>query len=214
MAERARITVIAGVNGAGKSSVVGEMLRQRGGEYFNPDEVTRKFLAASKSMTQEEANSRAWDEGKRRLEDAIRTKEDFVFETTLGGTTITALLARALDEGLEVALFYVGLEKVELHIERVRARAQAGGHDIPEFKIRERYTSSIKNLVKLAPRLTELRVFDNSIEGDPKTGKRPAPRDLLRSNCGKISFCCELATCPNWAKPVLAVLLRGTEHGG
>ena len=208
MAERARITVIAGVNGAGKSSIVGERLRQSGGEYFNPDEVTRKFLAASKSMTQDEANSRAWDEGRRRLEDAIREKSDFVFETTLGGSTITELLVKALDEGLEVALFYVGLEKVELHIERVRSRVQAGGHDIPEPKIRERYTSSIKNLVKLAPRLTELRVFDNSIQADPKTGKAPAPRELLHSEGGRITSHCELATCPDWAKPVLAVLLR------
>jgi predicted ABC-type ATPase len=208
MAESARITVIAGVNGAGKSSIVGERLRQSGGEYFNPDEVTRKFLAASKSMTQDEANSRAWDEGRSRLEDAIREKSDFVFETTLGGSTITELLVKALDEGLEVALFYVGLEKVELHLERVRSRVQAGGHDIPELKIRERYTSSIKNLVKLAPRLTELRVFDNSIQADPKTGKAPAPWELLHSEGGRITSHCELATCPDWAKPVLAVLLR------
>lgn len=208
MAERARITVIAGVNGAGKSSVVGEKLRQSGGEYFNPDEVTRKFLAASKSMTQDEANARGWDEGRRRLEDAIREKSDFVFETTLGGSTITELLVRALDEGLEVALFFVGLETVELHIERVHSRVQAGGHDIAEPKIRERYTSSIKNLVKLAPRLTELRVFDNSIQSDPKTGKAPAPRELLHSEGGRITSHCELATCPDWAKPVLTVLLR------
>lgn len=211
MAEPARITVIAGVNGAGKSSVVGEQLRQSGGEYFNPDEVTRKFLAASNSMTLEDANSRAWDEGKRRLEDAIRDKADFVFETTLGGTTITELLSKALDEGLEVALFYVGLEKVELHLARVRARVQAGGHDIPESRIRERYTSSLKNLVKLAPRLTALRVFDNSIEADPKIGKAPAPRELLRSECGKVTAHCDLATCPDWAKPILGLLLRGTE---
>ncbi len=208
MAERARITVIGGVNGAGKSSVVGEKLRQSGGEYFNPDEVTRKFLAASKSMTQDEANARAWAEGKRQLEVAVRQKADYVFETTLGGSSITELLSKALDEGLEVAVFFVGLEKVELHIERVRSRVQAGGHDIPEPKIRERYTSSIRNLVKLAPRLTELRVFDNSIRADPKTGKAPAPRELLHSEGGRITSHCELATCPDWAKPVLAVLLR------
>lgn len=208
MAERARITVIAGVNGAGKSSVVGEALRRSGGEYFNPDEVTRRFLAVSKSMTLEDANSRAWMEGKRQLEDAIREKADYVFETTLGGATIPELLGTAIDEGLEVAIFFVGLEKVELHVERVKARVQAGGHDIPENKIRERYTSSIQNLVKLAPRLTELRVFDNSLEADPKTGKAPAPRALLHSERGKIMSHCELATCPDWAKPVLAVLLR------
>ncbi|MFZ5444942.1 MAG: zeta toxin family protein [Myxococcota bacterium] len=211
MDERARITVIAGVNGAGKSSVVGEALRQRGGEYFNPDEVTPRFRAASRSMTLEDANARAWAEGKRRLEDAIREKADFVFETTLGGATITELLSRALDEGLEVAVFYVGLEKVELHLERVRSRVKAGGHDIPENKIRERYTSSIKNLVKLAPRLTELRVFDNSVEADPKTGAAPAPREIIHCEGGRVTSHCELALCPDWAKPVLAVLLRGAE---
>ena len=211
MAERARITVIAGVNGAGKSSVVGERLRQSGGEYFNPDEVTRKFRAASSSMTLEEANSHAWDEGKRRLEEAIRDKADFVFETTLGGNTMTELLSKALDEGLEVALFYVGLEKVELHLARVRARVEAGGHDIPESKIRERYTSSLKNLVKLAPRLTELRVFDNSLDADPKTAKAPAPREILQSESGRVTAHCELVTCPEWAKPILGLLLRGTE---
>jgi predicted ABC-type ATPase len=134
-----------------------------------------------------------------------------VFETTLGGTTMTELLSKALDEGLEVALFYVGLETVELHIERVRARVRDNGHDIPEAKIRERYTSSLKNLVKLAPRLTELRVIDNSIEADPKTGKAPAPRELLQSQRGSVTAHCELATCPDWAKPVLGLLLRGTE---
>jgi len=211
MAERARITVIAGVNGAGKSSVVGERLRQSGGEYFNPDEVTRKFQAASTSLTLAEANSRAWDEGKQRLEEAIRVRADFVFETTLGVTTMTELLSEALDEGLEVALFYVGLDKVELHLARVRARVAAGGHDIPEPKIRERYASSLKNLVKLAPRLTELRVFDNSLDADPKTGQAPAPRELLKSEGGRVTAHCELSTCPEWAKPILGLLLRGTE---
>jgi len=70
---------------------------------LNPDEVTRKFLVASTSMTLAEANSRAWDEGKRMLGVAIRGKTDFVFEATLGGTTMTELLSKALDEGLEGA---------------------------------------------------------------------------------------------------------------
>ncbi len=120
---------------------------------------------------------------------------------------MTELLSKGLDEGLEVALFYVGLAKVELHLARVRA----GGHDIPEHKIWERFTSSLKNLVKLAPRLTELRLFDNSIDADPKTEKAPTPRELLRTEDGKVTSYCELATCPDWAKPVLGLLLRNTE---
>ena len=41
---RGIITVLAGVNGAGKSSVAGNYIRQTGGDYYNPDEATREIL--------------------------------------------------------------------------------------------------------------------------------------------------------------------------
>jgi predicted ABC-type ATPase len=206
--ERARITVIAGVNGAGKSSIAGESLRQSGGEYFNPDEATRTFMKAGPSLSLAEANVRAWEEGRRRLEEAIRDREDFTFETTLGGASMTKLLFNALDAGLEVAIFYVGLSSVELHLSRVRSRVSRGGHDIPEAKVRERYTSSLRNLVKLAPRLGVLQVLDNSFEADPETGHCPQPEELLHAENGKLVRHCELSECPAWAKPVFTVLLR------
>jgi predicted ABC-type ATPase len=210
MVEKPRITVIAGVNGAGKSSVAGERLRQTGGEYFNPDEATKRFLAASPSMTFEEANARGWHEGRRQLSDAITNQEDFTFETTLGGKTITELLFKALDAGLEVAMIYVGLESAELHLDRVRSRVDAGGHDIAEAKVRERYTSSLQNLVRLAPRLTALRVLDNSADADPKTGHRPEPKEILYSEAGKLVRQSDPSMCPAWAKPVFVVLLKNT----
>jgi len=208
MVDGARITVIAGVNGAGKSSVAGAALRQLGGEYFNPDEATRRFLTVSPSMSAEEANSRAWAEGRRRLEEAIRSRQDYAFETTLGGSTMTRLLFEALGEGLDVAVFFVGLGNAELHLARIASRVAAGGHAIAEAKVRERYISSIKNLVSLAPYLSELRVFDNSKDADPKTGHRPEPQELLYASAGNLVRSLELADCPDWAKPVLMVLLR------
>jgi predicted ABC-type ATPase len=208
MVDPARITVIAGVNGAGKSSVAGEALRQRGGEYFNPDEATKEFLAVSPSMSNDEANTRAWAEGRRRLEEATRDRLDYAFETTLGGSTITALLFEALDQGLEVAVFFVGLASVELHLARIASRVAAGGHAIDESKVRERFVSSIKNLVRLAPYVTELLVFDNSTDADPKTGHRPEPQEVLYATAGELKRSMELTACPDWVKPVLAVLVR------
>lgn len=194
--------MLAGVNGAGKSSIAGATLREAGGDYFNPDEWTRKLQDAG-GMTLEEANARAWELGRTGLEDAIRRKQDFTFETTLGGTTLTELLHRALDEGLEVAVFYIGLASPELHIARVRARVAAGGHDIPDEKIRKRFRSSRQNLLRLAPRLTEFVVYDNSHEADPKPGAAPAPRLLLRAAQGELVEHCALDECPEWAKPIL-----------
>lgn len=208
MADAARITVIAGINGAGKSSLVGAALRQTGGEYFNPDEVTRRFLAASPSMTHDEANSRAWAEGRQQLAQAIRAHQDYTFETTLGGNTITRLLFDALSEGLEVAIIFVGLASVDLHLARIASRVAAGGHAIQESKVRERYVSSIKNLVRLAPYLTELRVLDNSTDADPKAGQPPEPQEILYAAAGELKRSLELSACPAWLKPVLAVLVR------
>lgn len=210
--EPARITVIGGVNGAGKSSVAGATLRQRGGEYFNPDEVTRAILLSSPELTNDQANSCAWNEGRKRLEGAIRDRAEYAFETTLGGNTVTRLLFEALDSGLEVAVFFVGLASPELHLARVQSRVAAGGHDIPEAKVRQRYTSSIENLVRLAPRLTELSIFDNSVDADPKTGQRPVPNEILYATKGKLARHVELDDCPAWARPVLVALLRSEER--
>ncbi len=118
------------------------------------------------------------------------------------------LLHQALSKKMEVRIWYVGLATPELHIARVRARVAAGGHDIPETKIRERYESSRLNLVDLMPKLTELRLFDNSEEGDPRKGVAPRPALLLHMDHGKIVEMCDLRKTPDWAKPILATALK------
>jgi predicted ABC-type ATPase len=207
------IYVLAGTNGAGKSSIGGAMFRESGAEYFDPDEAAQRFRAANPGMTLEEANSAAWRQGKRLLERAISERLDFAFETTLGGHTIAGLLARALSKKMEVRIWYVGLATPELHIARVRSRVAAGGHDIPEAKIRERYESSRLNLVDLMPKLTELRVYDNSEEGDPRRNIAPRPRLLLHMDHGKIVDSCDMAETPEWAKPILVTAMK-LAHAG
>lgn len=78
------IHVFAGVNGSGKSSILGEPIKSAGGSFFNPDTFTRELMAADPSLTLEEAQSTAWSFGRDSLEDAIATGRNFAFETTLG----------------------------------------------------------------------------------------------------------------------------------
>ncbi len=54
-----RLHVLAGVNGAGKSSIGGASLRSFGGEYYNPDEAARALMAAHPALSQVEANGAA-----------------------------------------------------------------------------------------------------------------------------------------------------------
>ena len=204
------IYVLAGANGAGKSSIGGAIFRQKGGEYFNPDEATKRIISANPSITRERANSAAWSEGKRLLERAIDERCNFAFETTLGGRTIAALLEKALSRGMEVRVWYVGLESPELHIARVRSRVRSGGHDIPEAKIRERFFQSRWNLIHLLPKLTEVMVYDNSEEADPRSGLTPKPKLILHAVKGKTAAMCDLEQTPSWAKPILMAALNAS----
>src|SRR5205814_8785490 len=129
---QSRIDVIAGVNGSGKSSIGGAAFRENGGEYYNPDEVARKLMAANPTLTQVDANTAAWDQGVKLLKRAIAERKDFVFETTLGANTIPRLLAQAASQGIEIYIWDVGLSSAELHSERVLSRMRRAVHDIPD----------------------------------------------------------------------------------
>lgn len=203
-----QIIVLAGTNGAGKSAVAGEALRESGGDYFNPDEVTRQFLVRSAGLSQDEANARAWRLGRRLLARAIAERLDFAFETTLGGRTMTGLLMKASNVGMAVRIWYVGLASVELHLARVRARVAEGGHDIPESRIRARFDASRRNLIRLLPHLSELRLIDNSLERNPASDEQPAPRLILHVEHGRVRDVCREVDVPTWAKPIVEAAIQ------
>ncbi len=203
-----RLFVIAGVNGAGKSSIAGAAIRDFGSEYFNPDEAARAFLHANPNLAQEDANGAAWSAGVGLLKRAIAEHLDYAFETTLGGNTIPHLLTQAASQGSQIHLWYIGLSSVALHIERVRARVRRGGHDIPEQDIRRRFDHSRLNLIELLPHLTALRVFDNSTQGDPSWGQLPKLQLILHMEQRKILRPLDPTSTPTWAKPIVAAALK------
>jgi predicted ABC-type ATPase len=205
------IFVLAGNNGAGKSSLGGATIRAMGADYFNPDEAARRIHAVNPGMTAEQANAAAWHEGRRLLERAIAERPTFAFETTLGGKTMVSLLDDAITAGIDVRVWYVGVESPDVCVERVRARVAAGGHAIPEAMIRQRYHKSLLNLLRLIPGISELRVFDNSTEAAPAAGRRPQPVLLLQMKHQRAVATCELAHAPAWAKPILAAAIRLSE---
>jgi predicted ABC-type ATPase len=207
-APTAGIYVLAGTNGAGKSSIGGEALRQVGVEFFNPDAIAQRIRTLQPTATMEHVNSLAWHTGRRLLEQAIVDRRNFAFETTLGGASMTGLLARAADAGLEVRVWYVGLATPDLHLARVRARVARGGHDIPEDAIRRRFDQSRLNLIRLLGKLTELRLYDNSAEADPAAGVAPKPVLLLHWRSGRIIAPADLHQTPDWAQPIIVAAAK------
>ncbi|HUJ00773.1 MAG TPA: hypothetical protein VLY46_11090 [Usitatibacter sp.] len=180
------------------------MLRASGADYYNPDEAAGEIRKGNPALGQREANGLAWGKGRDLLRRAIDERKDFVFESTLGAHTIPAMLAEAADAGAAVHVWFVGLDGVERHLARVRARVKAGGHDIPEADIRRRYRTSRENLAWLMPKLASLHLYDNSTEADPASGKAPRPRLVLHLEGGRILAPTDLGATPGWAKALAA----------
>jgi predicted ABC-type ATPase len=201
--------VLAGVNGAGKSSIGGYLLEQAGTVWFNPDTFARELVART-GCTQQDANAAAWQESLRRLDEAIAEHRHHAFETTLGGHTVAGRI-RAATRTHDVLMWFCGLSSPELHIRRVRARVEAGGHDIPAARIRERYPRALRNLIQLLPDLAHLRVFDNSREAAPGEAV-PDPVPVLEMQAGKVispspGDAAALSRTPDWARPIVEAAL-------
>ena len=73
----------------------------------------------------------------------LKKQLDFGIETTLATRTVLKTVKMAQAAGYTVTLLYFWLNSPELAIERVRARVEAGGHNIPEETIRRRYKVGI-----------------------------------------------------------------------
>lgn len=207
MTARPVLYVLAGVNGAGKSSVGGHLLEQAGLDWFNPDTFARELRAAT-GCAQAQANAAAWQEGMRRLDQALAGGTSYAFETTLGGRTVPARIKAASDTH-DVIMWFCGLSSPELHLARVKARVAAGGHDIPEARIRERYPAALANLIALMPCLAHLQVHDNST-GVEVGEAIPDPVLVAEMKAGKLVWPADLdalAGTPDWAKPLLEAAL-------
>jgi len=210
------LVVLAGVNGAGKSSIGGHLLLRQGLAWFNPDTFARELKAAT-GCDQETANAYAWQESMRRLEKAIAKGLNHAFETTLGGKSVTAKILQATKTH-SVLIWFCGLSSAELHSARVEARVAAGGHPIPEEKIRERYSQAQMNLIKLMPHVAYIKVYDNSAEaaGD---GTVPDPLLVLEMEDGHVTFpapddLSALQRAPEWTKSILEAAFRGAPARG
>lgn len=200
------ITVIAGVNGAGKSSIPGARIEAAGGQYYNPDVCARQLMLRDPSISLASANSQAWKIGFEQLKRSIAHDDDYAFETTLGGNSIVQTLIEAGQAGRQIQVFYCGLSSPELHIERVAIRVARGGHSIPEQTIRERWKSSILNMMALVPVCYRVQVWDNSINAD-RGGPRPVK--LMSFTQGTFDPGGEPSRAlPSWAKPLAAAVLK------
>ncbi|MFC5401321.1 hypothetical protein [Cohnella soli] len=62
----------------------------------------------------------------KRIRALIAAKSNFATETTLSGSFALRHMHIAKEQGYRIVLYYIGLEDVQMHIDRVASRVEQG----------------------------------------------------------------------------------------
>jgi len=154
------LTILAGSNGSGKSTLTSSVREEfQQAPILDPDAIAKSIRDTLQGT---DSDIEAGKKVLRRAEELIESNQSFTVETTLSGSTYLRMAARAKDAGFLIAVIFVGTNSVEINIERVKARVQKGGHDVPEADQRRRYPRTLANMKKLLPLADLVVILDNS----------------------------------------------------
>ncbi len=147
-------TIVAGVNGAGKSSLTGVLrteIRNLG-----------KIVDVEKMIAK--CDGDAIKGGKRLIaliDECLEREVCFTQETTLSGHRVLATVKKAIEKGYYIRLYYVGLNTVEESLARIENRVQKGGHNIPDLDVKRRFGKRFEDLAAVLQYCDEATFYDN-----------------------------------------------------
>jgi len=153
------IYVIAGCNGAGKTTFAREFLPKEVKclRFLNADEIARGLSPFKPSNSAVQAARLLLIQ----VEDYLQRRETFALESTLSGKAYIRLFRRALHLGFEIELHYLWLSSPAQAVARVRQRVKMGGHHVPATDIRRRFKRSLTHLpVDYLPLATRWAFWD------------------------------------------------------
>jgi predicted ABC-type ATPase len=189
-----RMIVVAGPPGSGKSSIF--PVSSFGVSCFNADDRAAELNSGSYVGIPKSARQAVNREFEAFVFDCIERRTSFAIETTLRSSVTfeQATLAKAV--GFATEMRYLALRDFGMHVERVKARADAGGHSASETTLLHTYRLSLANLPKAIAEMDDLWVYDNSPVGGP-------PRLVLESERGVVRFLADDP--PSWLIAALDV---------
>jgi predicted ABC-type ATPase len=154
-----RLDLVVGPNGAGKSTFVELTLAPLlpRSVFVNADEIAKhRWPTGPAAHTYEAARVAADTRTK-----LIDLRRSFIAETVFSHPSKLELIDTAHAAGYVIVL-HVLLIPEELAVQRVRHRVNAGGLDVPEDKIRQRYQRLWALVVTAITRCDSATVYDNS----------------------------------------------------
>lgn len=152
--------LIAGINGTGKSTFFHGHIATKitDVEFVNADEIEKQRWPGEIGKHSYKAQKLAVE----RREELLKEGKSFATETVFSHPSKIDLIKNAQAMGFEVRFVFINLRNTELAIDRVARRVRAGGHDVPEDKLRSRHPRTLENAKKAIALADYSAVYDNS----------------------------------------------------
>jgi len=191
MTRAKQLWVLAGGNGAGKSTFYQHFLAANNLPLVNAD-ILAGQLDPENSMAM--SYKAAILVGKLR-QHLLQAGISFCFETVFSHSSKIDFLASAKAHGYEIVLVYIHLLNDELNQARVAQRVMQGGHDVPAKKIISRIPRTMENIKKALPLVHVAKFYDNSSYERPFSPVAFLNHGILIKHQKGL---------PNWAEVMLA----------
>ena len=187
MSKLPKLYIIAGCNGAGKTTASFTILPEILGckEFINADEI-------AKGLSPFQPESVAMQAGRimlARMDELLQKGETFAFETTLATKSYKQKIEWAQANGYEVTLLFFWLDSPNIAKERVAQRVAEGGHSIPLETIERRYYNGIANLFTIYIDMVDIcYIFDNSEGRKELIAQKERHKDIVIYNNDKFNL--------------------------
>jgi len=172
-----KLYIIAGCNGAGKTTVAKTLLP----DYLNCTEFVNADILAEE-IAPGAVKTVAVKAGRMTLglmQNLFANNRDFAVETTLSGKLHKKITMKAQYLGYFVTLIYVWIDSPRVSVERVKDRVKLGGHHVSVEDIRRRYARGLGNLFDIYMDVCDYwAIIDNT---NP-------PQKLVASGSNSIDF--------------------------
>lgn len=147
-------TIVAGVNGSGKSSLTGVLWTEitNLGKIIDVDKITIKCGGNYIDGVKQENII---------VEECLDKRISFTQETTLSDHKTLTTVKRAIEKGYYVRLYYVGLKTVEESISRIENRVRKGGHNISSDDVKRRFDKRFQDLKNIIEYCGKATFYDN-----------------------------------------------------
>lgn len=163
MNKKKQLWLLAGGNGAGKSTFYRTRLASKGMLFVNADIIAKLLYPQAPEAHSYNAAMLAQQI---RLQ-LLREGRSFCFETVFSHPSKIDFVAQAKTLGYEIILVFIHLSNVMLNQARIAQRVSKGGHHVSDDKVISRIPRTLKLVQKALPLCDQIYILDNSRADNP-----------------------------------------------